>query len=494
MRNLKIKIVGLAITFLLFNILFTQCSENNADILVEPPSIIIGQIINITDSSASIGAQITFDGKGSVIERGVVFGEAPELTFTNNKVLNGLGTGAFQTIIEGLSPGKKYFVKAFATNSAGTSFSEEKSFETIKILPSITTQGASEITLTSAKVGGNITKDGGSEINARGVVFAKNSNPTLNDSKTLDGSGIGPFESNLTALQFSTKYYVRSYATNSIGTKYGNEISFTTKSPDLPTVTTNPVIKITAKFAFGSGNILSDGGGPIISSGLCWSTSNNPTIEQSKTVGGIGLSKLENLKGNTQYYVRAYATNITGTAYGNEFSFTTLPSITDIEGNIYNTVLIGNQLWMAENLRVTKFRNGNPIIGNFCSFENSTIDLNNGKQYNWYAATDPQGLCPVGTHLSSKLEWEALIKTFSSSLSMLTDPNGFNITYSGTGCSTDAFNQFGIRGWYSTSTPSEREGFYEVVWITRPDYTFAGPCLCGGSSLSALTSVRCIKD
>ena len=93
---------------------------------------------------------------------------------------------------------------------------------------SITTIEASEITSNTAKSGGNITSDGGGNITARGVCWSTSVNPTITDSKTSDGSGIGVFTSSLTELILGQTYYVRAYSTNSAGTVYGNEVSFTT--------------------------------------------------------------------------------------------------------------------------------------------------------------------------------------------------------------------------------------------------------------------------
>lgn len=95
-------------------------------------------------------------------------------------------------------------------------------------LPTVTTDSVTEITNNSAKSGGIVISDGGSTVVERGVCWSKNPNPTISNSHTTDGDSIGQFVSNITGLSGSTFYYVRSYATNSIGTSYGNEFSFTT--------------------------------------------------------------------------------------------------------------------------------------------------------------------------------------------------------------------------------------------------------------------------
>ncbi len=94
----------------------------------------------------------------------------------------------------------------------------------------LTTTDRSSVTAISAVSGGNITSDGGSNVTARGVCWSKLPNPTIADSKTIDGQGIGTYSSSITGLELFTMYYVRAYATNGVGTSYGNEISFRTQS------------------------------------------------------------------------------------------------------------------------------------------------------------------------------------------------------------------------------------------------------------------------
>jgi len=206
--------------------------------------------------------------------------------------------------------------------------------------PNVSTAAATNITTYAAQVSGTILSNGGSSITAKGVCWATSSNPTITNSKTNDGTGTGVFTSNLTALLPNTLYYVRAYATNSVGTAYGNQVSFTTLSNIiLPTLTTASITNISSSTATSGGNISSDGGGAITSKGVCWSTSSNPTTSNSKTTDGSGsgsfISTLTNLQPNTTYYVKAYSINSIGTAYGNEISFTT----TSLNPGCVNTVL-----------------------------------------------------------------------------------------------------------------------------------------------------------
>ncbi|WP_304142564.1 FISUMP domain-containing protein [Mesoflavibacter zeaxanthinifaciens] len=200
-------------------------------------------------------------------------------------------------------------------------------------VPELSTVAASNITQTTAQSGGAITSNGGAEISSRGIVWSTQQNPTISlTTKTTDGSGDGTFTSSITNLTPETTYFVRAYATNSVGTAYGNEVSFSTGDILLPEITTNEITDITSSTATSGGNILSNGGGEITERGVVWSTEQNPTINlDTKTVDGSGIgdytSNMSNLLPATSYYVRAYATNSAGTSYGNEMSFSTLPAL-----------------------------------------------------------------------------------------------------------------------------------------------------------------------
>lgn len=195
--------------------------------------------------------------------------------------------------------------------------------------PVITTVPITDITIKTAVSGGTITQSGGSDILAKGVVWSTQEHPTIDlATKTNDGTGLNTFTSALTGLSANVKYYVRAYATNSVGTSYGTELNFTTGQIQLPVLSTTPVADITAKSAMAGGTITSDGGGEITARGVVWSTAEHPTIDlQTLTNSGTGIGNfsgaITGLKPTTLYYVRAFATNAAGTTYGNEWSFTT---------------------------------------------------------------------------------------------------------------------------------------------------------------------------
>jgi hypothetical protein len=201
------------------------------------------------------------------------------------------------------------------------------SWTNIAFYTTIVTTSVSSIAATTASSGGTITSSGGATITARGVCWNTTGSPTTANSKTSDGTGTSTFTSSITGLSAGTTYYVRAYATCSSGTSYGNELSFST-APNLATVTTAALSSITMTTATSGGTISGSGIGTITARGLCWSTNTNPTIADSVLVEGTGTGSFTSAMTNlyccgATYYVKAYATNATGTAYGTQRSFQT---------------------------------------------------------------------------------------------------------------------------------------------------------------------------
>ena len=197
--------------------------------------------------------------------------------------------------------------------------------------PYIVTSKTVEVYSTFAIVGGNVTSDGGAKVEQKGICYSTNSNPDINSSIVLSTSDLGGFEVDLVNLNPQTTYFAKAFAKNKNGISYGNTVSFTTSaldiSIDLPTVTTGNIVAITDQNAIGSGNIISDGGGAILSRGLCWSTQQNPDLLDTYIIGGTSLGTfnltMNNLSPSTTYYVRAFATNDAGTSFGDQRTFTT---------------------------------------------------------------------------------------------------------------------------------------------------------------------------
>ena len=270
----------------------------------------------------------------------------------------------------------------FAASSLFFSSCSEKSTDP----PVLTTENVTAITQTSAASGGSISSDGGASIESRGLCWSTSANPTIDDNVIIEGTGTGSFTGTLTNLLPNTQYYVRAFATNSAGTGYGNQVTFTTEQAQQIELTTTDASSITAGTAVSGGDVTSDGGDAVTEKGVCWSTSQNPTTADSKTSDGTGTgiftSNLTSLSSNTTYYLRAYATNSTGTVYGNEVTFTTPPGP--------NEVLISNYafnpatLTIAANTTVTwtnKDGVGHTVTSDTGVFESGTLNTNGTFSY-----------------------------------------------------------------------------------------------------------------
>jgi len=307
------------------------------------------------------------------------------------------------------------------------------------------------------------------------------------------------------------------------------------KDENSPTIDTTVLIKITQSTAIFRSHILDNGGATISEMGFCWSTSQNPVITDSKIiVKSDSLSFTDTITGlnpNITYFVRSYAINSKGIAYGNEQSFTLWintpgPVVTDVDGNSYTTVKIGTQVWFAENLRTTKYRNGD-LIGTTTP---ATLDIrtentpkyqwayegneNNvttyGRLYTWYAVNDSRNIAPIGWHIATNAEWSQLIDYLGGQFT----PGGKlkeKYTAHWKSPNTGATNESGFTA-LPGGTRSENGLFYNVGFITYwwtsnecsgcankvgMDYylgnTFS-EIFYEGDNPSIGGSVRCVKD
>ena len=231
----KMSIIGLIV------LMMASCKKD-----MEMPS---GEFVNIktnevTDVTAVSAVVSAYVGAGCD-ERGVCWSESANPTIDDSYVSNGKGKGDYTCLLTNLTPNKKYYCKAYGKCGTKYVYSQQtKNFTTKDGLPTIVTGIVSDITATSAKCngevtdgGGNVTDDDGFPVTARGVCWSTSQNPTVAGNHTTDGGGTGTFTSELTGLAENTTYYVRAYATNSYGTGYGEQKSFTT----LQTFTVNGV-------------------------------------------------------------------------------------------------------------------------------------------------------------------------------------------------------------------------------------------------------------
>jgi uncharacterized protein (TIGR02145 family) len=367
---------------------------------------------------------------------------------------------------------------------------KENEDDAVGIVPQVETSEAQYITYNSATMGGSITSDGGSEIIAKGICFGTNPNPTIQGDTTNQGAGIDGFEIELTDLIPNTTYHARAYATNKIGTNYGEEVSFMTES-GFPIVTVE-MSGLYYKRALATLKIMWSGASPITGSGLVYSSEHAvPDISDilwpSSSTAEVVERQLTELTPGTLYYVRAYAQNSQGTAYSDVVAFNTKSAnpVTDVDGNVYQMVVIGDQAWMAENLRVTKYNNSdaigtttNDVSGEASpkyqwSYNNNDANAPTyGRYYTYFAMTDSRKVCPDGTHFPSLEEMTTMFavngtnggKYKLTGTTVWLTPNtgatntlGFNAPGAGQRDQNSAFYGYQESAMYMTSTPNAND-------------------------------------
>lgn len=494
-----------------------QARDGKVTLTVNAPS-------SVTATTASGGGSIGDDGGSPVTARGICWSTSQNPTTANSKTTDGSGTGNFISALNGLSSNTTYWVRAYATNAVTTSYSSnQESFRTKDGAPVLTTNTVSNIMAATAACGGSITDDGGSAVTERGVCWGTNPLPNTAGSHVSSGSGSGSFSASLSGLLPGTTYYVRAYATNGIMTTYGNERSFISRN-GIPVLTTTAVSNVKASTVSTGGNITDDGGSPVTTRGVCWSTNPGPTVAGSRTTDGTGAgifsSAPSGFQHYTKYYLRAYATNAYTTSYGEQREFTTL--VGDVDGNSYNPVVIGTQTWLKENLRTTKYNDGTaiPYVTDNSSWAGLTSPAYSwydndtgykgvyGALYNYFTVKTGK-LCPTGWHVPTHAEW-TILEDYAGGYMVA----GGKIKETGTvhwyAPNTDAADIYGftalpggwrdgtnggsvnvtvIGNWWTSSVYSADDPYWRSLYYDRGS-VFIG---VGGNPSFGL-SVRCIKD
>lgn len=320
------------LSFLMGTMIFVGCTKEEEELRLDP-TLSTMRVQNIGSDSAMITGFVVAEGDGFT-EKGVVYDIDQDPTVESNKVsyVDSADNAAYSVVIRELDFATKYYVRAYAMNGTTAIYGDTLSFTTKPVVPAVTTADITNITGNSASGGGEVTIAGGAAVTAYGICYSTEQEPTTEDNITEDGSGTGAFTSELTGLQGNTTYFVRSYATNSAGTGYGPEISFTTLV-GLPGVATGAVSNISKTGATIAGSLTSDGGGTITERGIVWGLNADPTTADNKvsdaaTDIGDFTADVSGLELNTTYHVRAYAINSAGTSYGDDVTFTTLADIT----------------------------------------------------------------------------------------------------------------------------------------------------------------------
>jgi len=299
------------------------------------PLVETGEATKIQAFQAEVSGNLTDLGvEAGVTSYGHVWSTQPTPTISDDKTDLGASArkGTFKSTLTGLEPNTLYYVRAYARNQYGISYGKDVQFTTDCGDVTLTTKAVSAITYSTAASGGIITVLQGNTITERGVCWNTQSGPVRTQSHATSKEQTEDFTVQMTGLSENTSYYVRAYVITGKGaTFYGPEVQFQTpyevKVPSLSAVTASNVTYKSASFA---ATVTSDGHGTLTDAGFVYSTSHNPTVNDSKLSCGTKTSLTANvstLNPETTYYVRAYATNANGTAYGEETSFTTRPDM-----------------------------------------------------------------------------------------------------------------------------------------------------------------------
>ena len=202
--------------------------------LAVPPTVTTAAISSKSYTSAVAGGNVTNTGGADVNERGVCWSTTSGPVATGLHSTDGTGPGSFVSNLINLTPNTLYYYRAYAKNSAGTSYGDELTVTTNPVAePSLTTNAITGVTLSQAVSGGNITNENGAPVTVRGVCWNTTGNPTISDNTLTSGSGTSSYSITITGLAQGSVFYVRAYAQNSAGTGYGNQLRFSTSASDI---------------------------------------------------------------------------------------------------------------------------------------------------------------------------------------------------------------------------------------------------------------------
>jgi len=295
----------------------------------------ISEPVVLKANRAVIKGEITSQGDGPILEKGIAYRKATSQTYRDSVAASSESGNIFESEITGLEPETEYYVRAYVKNKYGTSPGSEVKITTTDGKPVIKDLTREELEETYVTYSANITDGGDAPVTTRGFVYSKTKEGLVSsDSIVLSGEGSGLFSEQITDLEPQKQYYITAFATNQYGTVGTDTLSFILKS-NAPTVVTYEIsIPQSGTLAMG-GKVLDFGdNATLTNSGVVFSTSPNPTLENG-TIRESGIEEISfrvpDMRGGTDYYVKAFAKNSKGEiSYGEEKTIRT-PKIYSVE-------------------------------------------------------------------------------------------------------------------------------------------------------------------
>lgn len=403
--------------------------------LGQSPTPAIAAATNINVTSATLNGSVNANYLSTVVtfEYGTTTSYGSTTTSSQSPVTGNTVTNV-SSAITGLTAATIYHYRIKAVNSLGTTNSDDITFTTLGQIPIVTTLAATIITTVAAQFNGIVNANYLSTT----VTFEYGTTVSYGNTLTatqspVSGNSVTNVSANITGLAAGTIYHFRVKAVNSLGTSNGSDLTFTTLGL-VPTATTLAATNINSTGATMNGTVNANYLSTIVSFEYGTSTSYGSTAmaTQSPVTGNTVTNITASITGlieGTIYHFRVKAVNSLGKTYGNDMIFTTKSSttITDIEGNMYNIVTIGTQVWMAENLKTTKYNDGTSIsyvpdnalwialkTPDYCWYDNEIGYIGiYGAMYNWYVVdknnNGNKNVCPVGWHVPATTEWQTLV-------------------------------------------------------------------------------------
>lgn len=292
----------------------------------EIPQVLTANVTGITTNSASSGGEVVDNGGAPITAQGVCWSVEANPTLADSLTSESTANPIFASNMAGLEPNTTFYVRAYATNPGGTGYGVQKTFTTQIDHPDVVTYAPDAKTYKTAHLLGEVRHNGGTPVTERGFCYATTIDPDINDFQVKVGTGTGNFDVWVGALQSGETYYIRSYAINSLGIQYGNQV-FVETEPRKPFVDSTLVLNTTASTAQVRIHIEDTGGDPLFQVGVCIDIHPLPDVG---TVGTLGTNAVGNqellvagLEANTRYYIRSFAVNNAGVAYGPQRAFIT---------------------------------------------------------------------------------------------------------------------------------------------------------------------------